>query len=47
MSAGSDCHAGNASVNLSRESRSSPNLPKNLITTGTLIVFNNLVESGK
>lgn len=46
MSAGSDCHAGNASVNLSRESRSSPNLPKNLIT-GTLIVFNNLVESGK
>lgn len=47
MSAGSGFHAGNASVNLTRESSSSPNLTKNLVTTGMLIVFNNPVRVWK
>ena len=47
MSAGSGFHAGNASVNLTRESSSSPNLTKNLITTGMITVFNNPVRVWK
>lgn len=44
MCVGSGFHAGNASVNLTRESSSSPNLTKNLITKGMIIVFNNPVR---
>lgn len=47
MSAGSGFCAGDVSMNLTRESTSFPNLTKNIITTGIIIVFNNLFRVWK
>lgn len=47
MSAGSGFCARNISMNLTRESTSFPNLTKNIITIGIIILFNNLFRVWK